>query len=240
MSTTPTTAHVPQLRLPGQAAAPEGPVDMTMMYLAHHAFRRDLRDFARAVPATPVEDHATWRALERRWAVFADVLHHHHGGEDEHLWPELLSRAEGEDRVTVEAMGDEHAGIDPLLEACRDGLAAMAASPTADTRSALAVRLVATREALGRHLDHEETDTIALIQRLLSVEEYDAIDEHFKRTLTLRRLLRLVPWALVGVPTDVREMLFAREGGTAHRIVWLVSRGSFARMHRAAFAHLPG
>jgi hypothetical protein len=234
-----TTSAVPQLHLPGQAAAPEGPVDMTMMYVAHHAFRRDLRDFARAVPATPLEDRAAWRALERRWAVFADVLHHHHSGEDEHLWPALLARAEGEDRATLAAMEDEHAEIDPLLEACRDGLAAMASAPMADVRSALAVRLVATRESLGRHLDHEETETIALVQRLLTAEEYDAIDEHFKKTLTPRRLYRLVPWALVGVPTDVREQLFARDGGTAHRIAWLVSRRSFARMQSAAFAHLP-
>ena len=240
MSTTPATTHVPQLHLPGQAAAPEGPVDMTMMYLAHHAFRRDLRDFARAVPATPVEDRAAWRALERRWAVFADVLHHHHSGEDEHLWPALLERAQGEDRVTVEAMEDEHAEIDPLLQGCRDGLAAMVCSPSADTRSALAVRLVATRESLGRHLAHEETETIALIQRVLTAEEYDAIDAHFKKTLTPRRLVRLVPWALVGVPTEVREELFAREGGTAHRLAWLVCRGSFDRLQRAAFAHLPG
>ncbi|GAA1909066.1 hemerythrin domain-containing protein [Nocardioides marmoribigeumensis] len=235
-----TTTPVPQLRLPGQAAAPEGPVDMAMMYVAHHAFRRDLRDFARAVPLTPVTDRAAWRALERRWAVFADVLHHHHSGEDAHLWPALLDRAQGEDRATVEAMEDEHAGVDPLLEACRDGLTAMVAAPSADTRSALTVRLVALREALGRHLDHEETETIALVQRLLSAAEYDAIDEHFKKTLTPRRLFRLVPWALVEVPTEVREELLGREGGTAHRVAWVVSRGSFRRLQRAAFAHLPG
>ena len=31
---------VPQLFLPGQAAAPEGPVDIAPMYLMHRAFRR--------------------------------------------------------------------------------------------------------------------------------------------------------------------------------------------------------
>src|SRR3954454_20772298 len=69
MSTTSPHAHVPQLRLPGQAAAPEGPVDMTMMYLMHHAFRRDLSLFATTVPRTPVEDRRAWRALEERWAL---------------------------------------------------------------------------------------------------------------------------------------------------------------------------
>ena len=58
-----------QLRLPGQAAAPEGPVDMIMMYLMHHAFRRDLAAFAAAVPHTPVEDTGAWGALAARWAL---------------------------------------------------------------------------------------------------------------------------------------------------------------------------
>ncbi len=34
-----------QLRLPGQVAAPEGPIDMVTMYVMRHAFRRDLDAF---------------------------------------------------------------------------------------------------------------------------------------------------------------------------------------------------
>ena len=48
-TTTGSASARPPLRLPGQAAAPDGPVDMTMMYLSHHAFRRDLAAFAEAV-----------------------------------------------------------------------------------------------------------------------------------------------------------------------------------------------
>ena len=32
-----------QLQLPGQAAAPDGAVDLTPMFVMHHGFRRDLR-----------------------------------------------------------------------------------------------------------------------------------------------------------------------------------------------------
>ena len=53
MSTTPDQTAVPPLRLPGQAAAPDGPVDLTMMYLMHHGFRRDLAAFAARGPAHP-------------------------------------------------------------------------------------------------------------------------------------------------------------------------------------------
>src|SRR5215207_2400874 len=60
---------VPQLLLPGQAAAPEGPVDLAPMYLMHRAFRRDLDAFARTVPAVPPSDAARWVRLARRFAL---------------------------------------------------------------------------------------------------------------------------------------------------------------------------
>jgi hypothetical protein len=239
MTTTPAHVRVPQLRLPGQAAAPEGPVDMTMMYLMHHAFRRDLALFAEVVPCTPVEDRRAWQALERRWSLFSAVLHNHHEGEDRWLWPELVRRAEPEERATLEAMEAEHAEIDPLLQACRDGLASMASAPTEATRSALAVRLVAARESLARHLRHEETDTMALLQRVFTQQDWDAVDEHFKAELTFGLLVKAVPWALQGVPADVREGIFAMPGGTAHRVMWLLTRRRFERAHRRAFRHLP-
>ena len=57
-------------------------------------------------------------------------------------------------------MEAEHEEIDPLLEACAAGFARMAARADEDSRAALAVRLRAARESLGRHLAHEETDTM--------------------------------------------------------------------------------
>ena len=71
MTTTQTTANVEQWRLPRQAAAPEGPVDVKMMYVMHHAFRRDLVMFAEAAAVTPADDREVWRALSRRWQISA-------------------------------------------------------------------------------------------------------------------------------------------------------------------------
>lgn len=183
-----------QLRLPGQAAAPEGPVDMTMMYVMHHAFRRDLAAFAATVPLTPVEDAEAWRALNARWTTFSSALHHHHHGEDTWLWPALMEKVGPAERQTLAAMEDEHADIDPLLDACRDGLATMTTHPTPDVRASLAVRLVAAKEHLARHLAHEETDTITLMQRVMTNEEWLALDEHFKEGVAFSQVLRLVPW----------------------------------------------
>lgn len=247
MSTLPTTstedadrAWPAQLTLPGQAAAHPGPVDMAMMYVAHHAFRRDLVAFAAAAEATPAGDRACWAALARRWELFAEALHHHHAGEDAALWPVLLARVDDAGRAVLEEMEAEHAEIDPLLEASRTGFARLAAHADEDARRALAVRLVAARERMGAHLRHEEVDAIALVQRVLTAEEWERMDEeHFGVWLTLRKLVDVVPWALVDMPARAREELFAKPGGRLHRLVWMLTRRSFDRRERVAFRHLP-
>jgi hypothetical protein len=40
-----------QVLLPGQSRVQDGPVDLVVVLAVHHAFRRDLASFARAVPA---------------------------------------------------------------------------------------------------------------------------------------------------------------------------------------------
>src|SRR3954451_9014908 len=90
---TATSARPPvQLLFPGQAAAPDGPVDLAGMYLMHRGFRRDLEAFAGATATTPTSDRTRWVRLARRFGLFADVLHKHHHAEDVGLWPLLHER----------------------------------------------------------------------------------------------------------------------------------------------------
>jgi iron-sulfur cluster repair protein YtfE (RIC family) len=239
---TDTTIHADwptQLSFPGQEAAPDGPVDMFMMYVMHHAFRRDLADFAAAVSLTPVGERETWRALEARWELFATVLHNHHAGEDAGLWPLLLERAEPHERETLEAMEAEHAGIDPILESCRAGFARLAEHPDEDARAALSVRLTAARESLRRHLAHEERDAIAILQRHLTEEDWLRLEEeHFQDGATLRYKLRVLPWLCHRVPADLLKATFRRVGGP-FPVLWRVTRPEFERRERMAFRHLP-
>jgi hemerythrin-like domain-containing protein len=236
-ATAPTT--VPQVLLPGQAAAPEGPVDMIMMYVMHHAFRRDLAAFAARVPTVAVEDAVTWRALAQRWTDFAQVLHKHHSGEDAGLWPLLLERVDAagdaEGRATLEAMEAEHAEIDPLLEACARGFARMAEGGTADDRAALAVRTAAARDSLGRHLVHEESEAMVLLQRHLTQEDWEDCERrNFPKPKSFAEVAFAVPWVCLGLPADVREHAFAG-AGRAFKVLWLLTRRGFARKQQVAF-----
>jgi iron-sulfur cluster repair protein YtfE (RIC family) len=238
-TTTPVaTAWPEQLRFPGQAAAHPGPVDMTMMYVMHHAFRRDLAAFAAAAAATPAQARTTWRALAARWDVFAAALHHHHTGEDAGLWPLLLERADADGRGTLAAMESEHAEIDPLLAACTAGFARLSAEADDDARAALAIRLTATRASLARHLEHEETQAIAIVQQVMTEQEWQEVEQvHFRSGLRTADVLALVPWALHRVPPPLRRSVFARSG-RPHHAMWLLTRRRFEQRERVAFAYL--
>jgi hemerythrin-like domain-containing protein len=224
-----------QLRLPGQAAAPDGPIDMKMMYLMHHAFRRDLDLFAAAVRATPAGDQETWALLADRWDLFADALHEHHTVEDVGVWPTLVSLGTTQDVATLEAMEAEHGEIDPLLDGCAAGFRRLAEHADEDARAALAVRVCAARESLRRHLAHEETDAIAIIQRVLSPADWQRLDEeYFSKDVSPRYAARLVPWAAYGVPREVLDRVFA-DVGRGFWVVWLLTRRGFARREARTF-----
>ena len=226
-----------QLFLPGQTAAPEGPVDMQMMYVLHHAFRRDLDRFVVAARNTPVADRATWRLLAARWEVFSAQLHHHHEGEDGAIWPWLREHGSTEDVATLDAMEAEHADIDPLLTSCAAGFDRLDAHEDEDARAALAVRLVATRDHLARHLAHEENDAIAILQRVMSPEEWRRIDEEeLKGDMSLSFVMTVVPWAADGLPREVLERVFA-ETGLPFKVVWLLTRRRWANREARIFRY---
>ncbi len=190
-----------QIRLEGQAAAPDGPIDLVAMYVMHRAFRRDLEAFALVCPGVPVGDRARWRALARRFALFATFLHKHHSGEDAHLWPLLHER--GADPAVLDALEAEHAGIDPLLASCTAGLGALAAGRgDADTRQELADTAVRMRDALCDHLAHEERDGMAQVQRHLTPEDWARLDEEFGREYGPRDVLPALGWVASAVPQE--------------------------------------
>jgi hypothetical protein len=236
-----TTSYPDQIRLPGQTAAPGGPADMTMMYVMHHAFRRDLDRFTAAVAATPVADRATWQALAARWDRFFTVLHHHHSVEDLYIWPFLLERADARERTTLEAMEEEHGHIDPLLAAVADAFIALAGdrppSGAEDVRAGLKVRMAATRDLLGRHLEHEETEAITILQRHSTTADWHRIEqEQIGKKKIPVPMPFLVGWCAEGIPVKERDEIF-RTAGLPFKLLWLLTRRGFRRGERKAFKY---
>ena len=239
-----TTERRPQLCLPGQAHVAEGPHDQTGMYVIHHAFRRDLDRFQAAVRATPVQDRTAWRALAARWRRFAEVLHHHHTVEDEHIWPVMRRRIEERGEAgepggieALRAMAAEHDLVDPALEACGRGFAAMAERPSDDKRNALDVHLSTTRSTLLDHLRHEETEALPLLQRTMTADDFAACEAAAQRAYPPHTLPFLVPWVADGLPQEAVDHTLG-EAGLAYRLLLRLFRPGYARKERRAFAHV--
>lgn len=239
MSTT--KDHTGQLRLPGQAAAPDGPIDLGTMYVMHFGFRRDLDAFVTAA-RTPAADRARWRAMRDRWAKFTLVLQHHHRVEDAVLWPTLVERAQaagdGAAVATLEAMDAEHSEIDPMLEGCSGDLDRLAQTADEDARAAFEVRVVAFRERLDRHLAHEETDAMALVQRYLSPRDWKATDKAANKTASKEYLRFVLPWGRCELPPNGREWARRTTPTALYLMVCVMEplmRPSFRRLQEAAF-----
>ncbi|MFD3704509.1 hemerythrin domain-containing protein [Nocardia sp. NPDC058658] len=153
--------------------------DMAMMYAAHDAFRRDLR----ALAAAP--------DLER-WKQFRTQLSVHHTAEDVVLWPSLRRR--GVDAKLVEAMAAEHDRIDPLLAQANrafDTAGPEAARPT----------LVALSGLLHNHLQHEEQETLPLIND----REWSQLDREMRRRIGIRGIRSYYSWLLRDVEGERRR-----------------------------------
>ncbi|MEH3034401.1 MAG: hemerythrin domain-containing protein [Aeromicrobium erythreum] len=237
-----TTATTHQLLLPGQAAAPEGPVDMSPMYAMHHAFRRDLRDFAAAVTATPLHDEGTWRRLDERWATFCHELHNHHSKEDELVWPLLLEavRAAGdtESEHVLEEMEAEHDQIDPLLASTTEAFAAQRTRPDEDVRGRLHGLLTSFLQVLDQHLRHEEAEAMVVLQRYVDPTEWAVLERtKLNKGMTLRDAAFLVPWIFKGLSDRDAATLRAKLPPPL-KVVDVVSRRGFARREAATFRHL--
>ena len=241
MSTTtsrPATGHL--MDLPGQMHVAEGPLDLNGMYMAHHAFRRDLARFAVAARETPVDDAEVWRALAVRWAQFGGILHHHHTTEDDVLWPQLLeivdARGDAAGRATLEAMEAEHEVIDPMLAACAAGFVAMAETPDAATRDRLATSTATARDTLSHHMGHEEQEALPLVQELLSAEGWQKVEKAAGSGKGLKDLIFLAPWIADGLTPEQLETV-VRMIGTPFKWLLAMTRGRYARQEAIAFRY---
>lgn len=148
-----------------ETAAGTGGANTDPMLSVHKMFRREFAALAREAPAE--HDPARTAALEEQLRMVLRVLHLHHCGEDEDMWP-LLRRRAPESAAVLDSMEADHEVLDPLIE--RAG----------DTSVPLAGRAPVLRELsqrLDAHLDREESEALPLIRRHISEAEFSEMDK---------------------------------------------------------------
>jgi hypothetical protein len=105
------------------------------------------------------------------------MLHIHHEGEDELLYPKLIERSP--DRAPMlEDVEHEHEQIKAALDAAADRCSAWRQSPSTETADELAVALDKLSTDLEQHLDDEEEQVVPLAAVTLTQQEWDAMGDH--------------------------------------------------------------
>jgi hypothetical protein len=205
-------------KLPGTDAARHGTgdADLTIMFAAHDAFRRDLTSLTRAAATADLSDPARRQSVAAGWELFKRELHIHHTAEDELIWPALRPRLVHSVHAlsVLDAMEEEHQRIDPLLAAVdaafteRDGASASAASASAPAAGRpgddgpgvdrLADVIDVLASTLTGHLGHEERDGLPLIGMALTAAEWRAVGRKIARQGGLASGAEMFAWILDG------------------------------------------
>jgi hemerythrin-like domain-containing protein len=130
----------------------------TALLMSHHAFRRDIARFGRALARVVEGDLARAAALREEWRSFRGSLHGHHEIEDTKMFPGFRG-ANAQLAPVFDQLSAQHDQIDPLLERAD---AAFAALETRATEAAAVVKELAG--LLDQHLELEETHVPAFLR----------------------------------------------------------------------------
>ncbi|MFD8219849.1 hemerythrin domain-containing protein [Streptomyces sp. NPDC059697] len=170
--------------------AATGTVDLTVMYAAHDAFRRDLERLGDAA----ADGTAFTPQVRAGWANFRHQLHIHHTAEDSDLWPRVERKVVGRPRdvALLAEMEAEHALLDPQLTAVDAALKDRSAELPSLVRS-----LAST---LDEHLAHEEESALPLIREVLTPADWGAFTGRIRKTQGVRGAALFVPWIVDGAP----------------------------------------
>ncbi|MDQ2739762.1 MAG: hemerythrin domain-containing protein [Actinomycetota bacterium] len=177
--------HVPRTaaRPIGTIPAPEPPlaqpsepplVDIRDMIVVHTALLREFRLSPALIRKVSPGDVRRAGVVGAHLHFLNDVLHHHHAGEDELLWPKLSARVPVQGALMAQ-MESQHAQIDSALTVTNDALAAWRTSADGEIRDRLADEMQHLYGLLAAHLDAQERDLLPLAAAWLTEEEWREI-----------------------------------------------------------------
>jgi deazaflavin-dependent oxidoreductase (nitroreductase family) len=185
---------------------PGEPVPDLLDYrIVHRAMTVDLRKLATAA-AQLVDRPAPKRlaALRHYLNAVSHEIVSHHQVEDDHVWP-FLEAIAGH-RTALVPLTEDHERLDPLLHRAGELAAGERSSPE------LAAVLRELADLLARHVADEERDVFPIITDYVRVEDYQRMQQQFRRNLRPSLLPFVVPWIVGHATPGERPALLAEAG----------------------------
>ncbi|WP_063049787.1 hemerythrin domain-containing protein [Nocardia arthritidis] len=212
--------------------------DTTEMVLVHNAFRRHFAGLPGLVGGVADGDIARAARIAGFLTELDTGLRHHHSAEDELMWPLLLERAET-DSTLILRMEEQHERIAELIERADGQAARFAASAHPQTRAQLAATLRSLAAALDEHMAEEEAHILPLVERVMTVPEWEALGERGRAAVPKDRQLIFLGFILQGVPAVERRKFLAAMPFPARLAWWLLGRRAFAEEYRSIYGTDP-
>lgn len=150
-------------------------VDVRDMLVVHTALLREFRLAPHAVARVTAGARSQAKAVDGHLSLLRDLLHHHHTGEDELLWPVLRSRLSSQAVEWLEEAQAEHAAINEALGHVCAAQSEWIALVDVDSRAGLIQTLQTLHGLLTEHLDAEERRLLPLAAALLTETEWHAV-----------------------------------------------------------------
>jgi iron-sulfur cluster repair protein YtfE (RIC family) len=169
--------------------------DVQEMVIVHRMFRREYRLAPVLVRGVAVGDRPRAAVVAAHLRELTVMLHHHHQGEDDLVWPRLHARTPLSAEL-VHRMESQHVEVGGLLAQLDELLPSWAAEPGLAQRESLAATLDALAPALEAHLDEEEREILPLIERHLTDTEWDELGKRAVAAIPKARLLVLLGYIL--------------------------------------------
>jgi hemerythrin-like domain-containing protein len=193
---------------PPEPAAGQPPVDVRDMIVVHTALLREFRLAPAAVTRVPAGDRRRAATVSGHLGFLCDLLHHHHQGEDELLWPTLRVRVPAAAGRLIDDAEAQHHGIDDALRRVQELRTGWTADPSTERGAKLATQLENLHALLGKHLDFEERALLPLAASTFTEQEWRAIGEAAVATTPKPQLvLSFGMFAYEGDAEVLRDML---------------------------------
>ncbi len=178
--------------------------DVRDMYSVHEAFRRGFRDAPGQLAS--VHDGDTERAarLADYLGELLWLLHAHHAGEDDILYPLLVARAP-EHQELFSRMDSQHSAISSGLAAAQHAAERFGASGSVADGRALAEACASLLETLSVHLGQEEEEVLPITARVVSPAEWESLPRHAFSLYAGERVWLPFGLATEAMPADLWE-----------------------------------
>jgi Hemerythrin HHE cation binding domain len=181
------------------------PIDVRDMAIVHRTFRNVYEESARLVRAAPAPSSGRVTFLADHIDFGIAMLHVHHEGEDELLYPKLIERVPEQAPMT-EQVDHEHLLIKTALDEASAACAAWRGRPSAETGEALAAALGHLNEVVQPHLDDEEQKVVPLAAVTLTQQEWDALGKH--GVAQIPRNKRPIAFGMILEPLDQADRAY--------------------------------